>query len=103
MTKRRNGDFLTVQWLRLFTSTTGAAGSVPGWGVKISRASWLLSQKIQNIKQKQYCNKFNKVFKKMIHIKKKKEEKWLKVKGDHVLESMIAKLGNVGYGWSWAY
>ena len=62
MTKRRNGDFLAVQWLRLFTSTTGAAGSVPGWGVKISRASWLLSQKIQNIKQKQYCNKFNKVF-----------------------------------------
>ena len=29
------------------------------------------SQKNQNIKQKQYCNKFNKDFKKLVHIKKK--------------------------------
>ena len=58
--------------------------------------------KNQNIKQKQYCNKFNKVLKKMIHIKQKKGE-MAKGKGGHVLESMIAKLENVGYGWSWAY
>ena len=30
---------------RPFTSSTGAAGSVPGQGVKISGASWPLSQK----------------------------------------------------------
>ena len=38
----------------------------------------------------------------MIHIKQKKGE-MAKGKGSHVLESMIAKLENVGYGWSWAY
>jgi len=32
----------------------------PGQGAKITRASW---PKKQNIKQKQYCNKFNKDFK----------------------------------------
>ena len=33
---------------------------IPGWGVKIPHAS---GAKYQNIKQKQYCNKFNKDFK----------------------------------------
>ena len=35
--------------------------SIPGQGVKIPYASW---PKKQNIKHKQYCNKFNKDFKK---------------------------------------
>ena len=47
------GDFLVVQWL-------GGVGSIPGQGVKIPHASW---PENQNIKQKQYCNKFNKDFK----------------------------------------
>jgi len=34
-------------------------GSIPGWGAKIPHAS---SSKNQNIKQRQYCNKFNKGF-----------------------------------------
>ena len=34
-------------------------GSVPSWGAKFPHASW---PKHQNIKQKQYCNKFNKEF-----------------------------------------
>ena len=38
----------------------GGAGSIPGQGTKISYAS---RPKNQNIKQKQYCNKFNKDFK----------------------------------------
>ena len=42
-------------------STAGAAGSIPGRGAKISHAS---QPKNQNIKQKQYCNKFNKDLKK---------------------------------------
>ena len=38
----------------------GGAGSIPGQGAKIPRA---LRPKNQNIKQKQYCNKFNTNFK----------------------------------------
>ena len=50
--------------LRL-SSSAGRVGSIPG---QIANALW---PKNQNIKQKQYCNKFNKDFKKL-HIKKKK-------------------------------
>ena len=32
------GTSLTVQWLRLHTSTAGGADSVPGWGTKIPHA-----------------------------------------------------------------
>ena len=35
-------------------------GLIPGWGAKISHASW---SENQNVIQKQYCNKFNKGFK----------------------------------------
>ena len=55
-----------VQLLRL-SSSAGRVGSIPG---QIANALW---PKNQNIKQKQYCNKFNKDFKKL-HIKKKKKE-----------------------------
>ena len=41
-------------------SNARGAGSIPGWRAQIPHASGL---KIQNIKQKQYCNKFNKDFK----------------------------------------
>ena len=57
--------------LRLF-SNAGHVGSIPG---QIANASW---PKNQNMKQKQYCNKFNKDVKK-VHIKKKRErETWRK-------------------------
>ena len=36
------------------------AGSIPGLGAKIPHTKW--PKKSQNIKQKQYCNKFNKDF-----------------------------------------
>ena len=42
-------------------SNAGGAGLIPGGGAKIPHASW---PKNQNIKQKQYCNKFNKDLKK---------------------------------------
>ena len=38
-------------------SNAGGMGSIPGQGAKSLGASW---PKNQNIKQKQYCNKFNK-------------------------------------------
>ena len=54
----------------------GFAGRQPGRGAKIPRASW---PNDQNIKQKQYCNKFNEDFKNGSHnnnnknLKKKKK------------------------------
>ena len=44
----------------------GCEGSFPGWGTKIPHASWT---KNKYIKQKQYCNKFNKDFKNGPHRK----------------------------------
>ena len=49
-------------------SSAGGEGSIPGWGAKIPHALW---PKNQNIKQKQYINKFNKDFKNGPHQKKK--------------------------------
>ena len=63
-----------VQWLRLRASTTGAMGSIPSWGAKIPHGS---RPKNQNIKQKKYCNKFNKDFKNCPHQKKKMFLKFL--------------------------
>ena len=53
-------------------SNAGGKSSVPGRWEKIPHDSW---PKKQNIKQKQYCNKFDKDFQKMVHIKKKKSLK----------------------------
>ena len=39
------------------------------------RSHMPLSQKNQNLKQKQYCNKFNKDFKNGLHLKKKLKKK----------------------------
>ena len=50
-------------------SNAGGVGSIPGQGAKITHAS---QPKNQNIKQKQYGNKFNKDFKNGPHQKKKK-------------------------------
>ena len=49
-------------------SNAGDAGSIPGQEAKIPHAS---GPKNQNIKWKQYCNKFNKDFKKDSQQKKK--------------------------------
>ena len=42
------------------TSNAGDVDLIPGQGAKILHASW---PEKQNVKQKQYCNKFNKDFK----------------------------------------
>ena len=63
------------------TSPSDAWGmvSVPGHGAKIQYASPPKKKKKflkpkQNIKQKQYCDKFNANFKKMVHVKKKSKK-----------------------------
>ena len=50
-------------------SNAGGASLIPGQGAKIPHALW---PKNQNIKQKQYCKKFNKDFKSGPNQKKKK-------------------------------
>ena len=57
-------------------ANAGGAGSIPGQGAKIPHAP---RPKNQNIKQRQYCNKFNKDFKNDPHQKKKILKK-LKIK-----------------------
>ena len=52
-------DFPGGPVVKTSPSNAGGAGSIRGWGAKIPHAS---GPKNQNIKQKQYCNKFNKDF-----------------------------------------
>ena len=54
------GDFPGSAMVMISPSNAGGAGSIPGQGAKIPHAS---RPRNQNIKQKQYCNKFNKDFK----------------------------------------
>ena len=63
------GDFPRGLVVKSLPSNAEGASLIPGQGAKIPHASWL---KNQNIKQKQYCNKFNKIFKNGQHQKKKK-------------------------------
>ena len=60
-------DFPGGPVVKASPSNAGGKGSIPGWGAKIPHAS---RPKNQNIKQKQYCNKFNKDFKNGPHQKK---------------------------------
>ena len=66
------GDFPGSPVLKTSPSNAGGAGLIPGWGAKIPHAS---RTKNQNIKQKQYCNKFNKDFKNGPHQKKPQKTK----------------------------
>ena len=60
--------------VKTLSSNAGGAGSIPGPGAKSPHAS---RPKNQNIKQKQYCNKFNKDFKKKGPHQKKKNLKYI--------------------------
>ena len=59
--KMTTRDFPGGPVVKTSSSSAWGAGSIPGWGSKSPRVSW---PKNQNIKQKQYCNKFNKDLKK---------------------------------------
>ena len=52
-------DFPGGPGLKTSPSSAEGAGSIPGWGSKTPHVS---QPKSQNIKQKQYCNKFSKDF-----------------------------------------
>ena len=64
-------DFPGCPVVKTILSNAGGTGSIPGQEAKIPHAS---QPKNQNIKQKQYCNKFNKDFKNGPHPKKKKKK-----------------------------
>ena len=53
--------------VKTLPSNAGGASSIPGQGGKIPHALW---PKNENIKQKQYCKKFNKDFKNSLYKKK---------------------------------
>ena len=77
--KSDNRDFPGGPVVKTSPSNARGVGSIPGQGAKIPHASW---PKHQNIKQKQYCNKFNKDFKNGPHpppkkILKKKKRQYL--------------------------
>ena len=82
------GDFSGDPVIKTLSSNARGAGSIPGRRVKIPlpHAS---GPKTQNIKQKQYCNKFKKVF------SKKKSGKWdgRKFCDVHVVGKNIAQKG----------
>ena len=65
------GDFPGGPVVKTLPSNAGGVGSIPGRGAKIPHASW---PENQNIKQKQYCNKCNKDFKKGPHPKNLKKK-----------------------------
>ena len=66
-TKYMNRDFPGGPAVKNSPFNAGGMGPILGQGTKIPHAS---SPKYQNIKQKQYCNKFNEDLN--FHIKKKK-------------------------------
>ena len=66
-------DFPGGPVVKTSPSNAGGVGSIPGRGAKFPHAS---QPKKRIIKQKQYCNKFNKDFKNGPHQKEKKEKKW---------------------------
>ena len=65
--KQSVGDFPGCPVVKTSPSSAGGAGSISGRGAKIPHA---LLPRNQNIKQKEYCNKFNKNFKNGPHQKK---------------------------------
>ena len=60
------GDFPGGPVVKTLPSSAGSAASIPGRRAKIPHA---LQPGKQNIKQRQYCNKFNKDFKNVPHQK----------------------------------
>ena len=50
--------------VKTLPSNAEGVGSIPGWGAKITHT---LGSKNQNMKQKQYCNKFNRLKKNFPH------------------------------------
>ena len=68
LSNRDDKDFPGGPVFETLLSSAGSVGSIPGRGAKTSHVLW---PKNQNLKEKEYCNKFNKEFKNGPHQKKK--------------------------------
>ena len=69
--KNIRGTFLGSPVFKTLTSSAEVVGSTPGWGAKISHASWPKNQNIKFVLCcNRCCNKFNKDFLKMYTLKK---------------------------------
>ena len=75
MCKKRGGgrDLPGGSGVKTSPSNAGSADLIPGCGAKIPHT---LQPKNQNVKQKQYCTKFNKDFK-VVHLKINKNFKYI--------------------------
>ena len=75
MCKKRGGgrDLPGGSGVKTLPSNAGSADLIPGSGAKIPHT---LQPKNQNVKQKQYCTKFNKDFK-VVHLKINKNFKYI--------------------------
>ena len=69
--KTQGGDFPGSPVVKASPSNEGGVDLIPGQGAKIPH---ILRPKHQNIKEKQYCNKFNKDSKNVVHVEKKKKD-----------------------------
>ena len=67
-----DGDFPGCPVVKTLSYNAGSVSSISGRGAEIPHASW---PEHQNIKQKRYCNKFNKDFENAPHQKKKNLKK----------------------------
>ena len=67
--EKKTGDFLGGPVVKTSSANAGDAGSIPGQGVLRSHMP-----KNQNIKEKQYCNKFSKELQKLSTSKKEKRK-----------------------------
>ena len=74
--KRELRDLPGGPVVKALPSQVGDVGSIPGWGTKISGASWPKKAKCETVKQKLYCNKFNKDFNNGPHEGKKVLKPW---------------------------
>ena len=61
--------------VKTLPSSIGSAGLIPGWRAKIPHGSQPKSKTKPNIRQKQYCKKFNKDFKNGPHQKRETHTK----------------------------
>ena len=70
-------DFPGGLVVKTLLSSTGSEGSITGQGAKIPHA---VQPESQNLKQKQYCNRFNKDFKNIPH-----QKQILKIRSIYIL------------------
>ena len=82
-------DFPSGPVIKTWPSNAGGAGSIPGQGAKIPPALW---PKTQNIKQKQYRNKFNKDFKKSLKSGPHQEKYFKKKQGYYVPHTLVMRI-----------